>query len=61
MNKSYQEKYTKLYNKYFNELEDTHASENEWKTFGFDYTIDNNKDLKHLISECFEFYRHYNL
>jgi len=61
MNNAYQEKYTKLYNKYFNEIEDTHASENEWKTFGFDYSIDNNKGLPHLIKEVKKFVKHYNL
>lgn len=59
MNNSYQEKFDKLYKKHYDSLEDTHSSENEWKTWDFDYTIDNNKDLSHLIKEVIKFYEHY--
>lgn len=61
MNNAYQNKFTKLYNKYFNELEDNHLSETAWVNYKFDYIIDNNKDLKHLIKECIKFYKYYNL
>jgi len=61
MNNSYQDKYTKLYNKYYNELEDNHASENDWKNWKFDYVIDNNKDLLHLIKDVEKFMKHYKL
>lgn len=61
MNNAYQDKFTNLYNKYYKMLEDSHSSENEWKDWKFDYVIDNNKDLRHLIKEVIKFYKKFDL